>query len=465
MSRTDDVGDGPHRWRLSTLALLLAVIVGSGVAHVRMAPIDEPASGDSSGEAIDSDGDWLTDEIELAGWRTQSGDVHRTDPEVADTDGDGLSDRDEAGARTSRVEGAVVYEGRTDPTSADTDEDGLIDGLEVGDLRSANAGSALKAFVVSDPRAPDSDGDGIGDGDEYLLDMQPLAVDSDGDGMTDGEEIAFGSDPTFDNADEDSYSDAEEKARGSEPWSYDMSTRERLEAGEAGALWGSCHACAIDDGLRTEMLESTEYLVGHIASGVAFYGDVRDVLLAVRAGDFRAAALDATAALPSVGDASKASRLLITFASRSERARKAVLAVVERTPLPEAVKSKVRKAISKKSTKTPLVLAAGPKAYALYRVGPSLGITRDLSALEMDFAQATEAFRPAIVAEATNLTRGEALSMVRGCIVRAALADSGGSLRQQIDGLHVDSEYEQEIIDFGVAKLEQMGGRCPVVLD
>lgn len=60
----------------------------------------------------------------------------------------------------------------TDPNIADTDNDGLNDGLEVNSLD-------------TDPTLTDTDSDGIPDIDE----------DSDGDGFTNAEEIACESDP------------------------------------------------------------------------------------------------------------------------------------------------------------------------------------------------------------------------------------------------------------------------------
>jgi len=76
-----------------------------------------------------------------------------------DSDGDGLSDRDEAAIGT-------------DPFDPDTDGDGLEDGEEVA--------------LGTDPLIPDTDGDGISDGDEVMLGTDPLDDDSDDDGIVDG---------------------------------------------------------------------------------------------------------------------------------------------------------------------------------------------------------------------------------------------------------------------------------------
>lgn len=66
--------------------------------------------------------------------------------------------------------------------AADTDEDGLTDKEE--------------AELGTDPEAADSDGDGLGDYEEHIeLGTDPTKADTDGDGYDDGDEIAEGSDP------------------------------------------------------------------------------------------------------------------------------------------------------------------------------------------------------------------------------------------------------------------------------
>ncbi len=56
-------------------------------------------------------------------------------------------------------------------------------GLDPGHL-----GTFLQHHVSSDPSNPDSDGDGLPDGDEFLVKSNPGKVDTDGDGLWDGEE-------------------------------------------------------------------------------------------------------------------------------------------------------------------------------------------------------------------------------------------------------------------------------------
>ena len=87
-----------------------------------------------------------------------------------DRDGDGLSDAQEE----------IVG---TDPDNPDTDSDGLLDGEEV-------------LTWGTDPLNRDTDGDILLDGDEvHTYRTNPTNPDTDGDGIPDGVEIAMGTDP------------------------------------------------------------------------------------------------------------------------------------------------------------------------------------------------------------------------------------------------------------------------------
>ena len=118
---------------------------------------------------IDSDGDCLSDEIEgLLG----------TNPHDLDTDDDGISD----GNENSNHNG-IVENDETDPTKVDTDGDGIQDGTELGviepiidpDGEGPLLGTDTALFVpdfdpssISDPLNPDTDGDGVNDGEEDI---------------------------------------------------------------------------------------------------------------------------------------------------------------------------------------------------------------------------------------------------------------------------------------------------------
>lgn len=52
-------------------------------------------------------------------------------------------------------------------------------------------------LIGTDPRNPDTDGDGVSDGDEVqTVGSDPRSADSDGDGRPDGVELSEGTDPT-----------------------------------------------------------------------------------------------------------------------------------------------------------------------------------------------------------------------------------------------------------------------------
>jgi hypothetical protein len=104
----------------------------------------------------DTDGDGLSDAEEA---------VYGSDPLNRDYDGDGLSDGEE------------IYTYGTDPVNNDTDGDSLTDGEEA-----FNYGTS--------PVSQDSDGDGLGDADElFVYGTGPASFDTDGDGIGDGEEV------------------------------------------------------------------------------------------------------------------------------------------------------------------------------------------------------------------------------------------------------------------------------------
>ena len=164
----------------------------------------------------DSDNDGLSDGHEVTSVR------YKTDPNKADTDGDGLGDKTE-------IDGVLIGNGRyyTRPYAFDTDEDGLPDGWEaqygLNPLTFSNASDALadsdfdgltnlqEYQLGSNPTKDDSDGDGLTDGEEAVLGINPNLQDSDGDGLTDGEEVLYQTNPHNKDSDEDGISDFDER--------------------------------------------------------------------------------------------------------------------------------------------------------------------------------------------------------------------------------------------------------------
>lgn len=174
--------------------MLLSVLRISFV--VVMAVAGSWAASTEMDDLLDSDGDGLTDIDEAR--------IHKTDPQLADTDTDGLAD------------GLEVNQYWTLPLIVDTDGDTFLDGVEVrldtdptdnesfplgttvgfDDLDGDGISNREERRLGSDAQRVDSDFDGVGDFAEirqYFT--SPTLVDSDGDGAWDGEEVAAGTDP------------------------------------------------------------------------------------------------------------------------------------------------------------------------------------------------------------------------------------------------------------------------------
>lgn len=88
-------------------------------------------------------------------------DSEEVDDKVADNDNDGLTNEKEK-------------ELGTNPNLADTDRDGITDHYEINETK-------------TEPLKPDTDSDGINDGDELDLELDPLKSDSKGDGIKDSD--------------------------------------------------------------------------------------------------------------------------------------------------------------------------------------------------------------------------------------------------------------------------------------
>lgn len=154
----------------------------------------------------DTDGDGLTDADE-----TSNG----TDPNNPDTDGDGVTDGEEVHG-TDDPSTSYVPIGTSDPLdpcdpiltspTCDQDGDGLTNGEEV--------------IIGTDPTNPDTDGDGYNDGGEVVITSDPLdpcdpnptspACDGDGDGVPNDDEASNGTDPNNPDTDGDGVNDGEE---------------------------------------------------------------------------------------------------------------------------------------------------------------------------------------------------------------------------------------------------------------
>jgi len=127
----------------------------------------------------DTDGDGINDGDEL--------NKYKSDPLVADSDKDGLNDYEEA----------IKY--NTDPNSIDTDGDELNDFAEVNSYK-------------TDPNKKDTDNDKLGDGYEVnKYKTNPAKKDTDNDGLDDFAELdKYKTDPTNNDTDSDGLNDGQE---------------------------------------------------------------------------------------------------------------------------------------------------------------------------------------------------------------------------------------------------------------
>ena len=184
---------------------------------------DPMDSSDDFGGSMDSDGDGLTDAEEA---------MLGTDPMNPDTDSGGVSDGEEVitnltnpldpsddfgGSGDSDGDGLSDAEEAmfgTDPMNPDTDAGGVSDGEEVitnltnpldpsddsggiGDSDSDGLTDSDESLMGTDPWNPDTDSDGLSDGDEFFwYATDPTNWDTDSGGIGDGEEVWTGSDPT-----------------------------------------------------------------------------------------------------------------------------------------------------------------------------------------------------------------------------------------------------------------------------
>ena len=143
---------------------------------------------------VDSDGDGISDSKEIGDLLTSPTDqdadgiIDALDTEDSlDTDGDGLTDQQEAKLNTN-------------PNKADSDNDGIDDLIEVGDNLSLPKDTDLDGVIdaLDTTNDSDSDGDGLTDAQELVLKSNAHQIDSDGDGINDNEEIGENIDEPLD---------------------------------------------------------------------------------------------------------------------------------------------------------------------------------------------------------------------------------------------------------------------------
>ncbi len=148
----------------------------------------------------------------LPDWWEKKYGLDKDNPEDSkeDTDGDGLSN-------------ILEYQFNTDPNNPDTDGDGFNDGEEVSNGYNPNGigrldtdGDGLydwweKRYGLDKDNPEDSkedtDGDGLNNKNEFIYKTDPRNPDSDGDGITDGDEVSQGTNPAGEGRLESSYAE------------------------------------------------------------------------------------------------------------------------------------------------------------------------------------------------------------------------------------------------------------------
>lgn len=187
-----------------------AVGGGNGVNSIRAYYFVDGVSIAAGVAEKDSDGDGIVDSMDKC--PTVKGTVNG----CPDTDGDGVADMDDDCPTVAGTEKGCP---KIDNSGVDTDKDGLADVMETK--------------LGTDPKNPDSDGDGLNDGEEILgLDQasttaiaskksdpknpcDPIKTgddcDADGDGLTNAEEAKLGTNPNNPDSDGDTVKDNVDK--------------------------------------------------------------------------------------------------------------------------------------------------------------------------------------------------------------------------------------------------------------
>lgn len=265
-------------------------------------------AGVSDPTRVDSDDDGLSDYVEVRGWSTSREETFFTDPMNPDSDGDALFDGDEAGGL---VEGSEdLYVGFSNPELIDTDEDGLSD--------------AVEADSSTDLYAADTDGDGLDDYQEVtLVASDPNVADTDGDGHSDGYEEenreAQGLDPLFEDVEIAAWDYAGDFAKGA----------------LAGDAWRADSVAWLAGNLVSSGSSSIP-VIGWVIGGVA---DARDTIASAIQADWVGAGFSAVGLIPTVGDAAAIPRKAAAFVTRHPELAASVGAlIVALNKVPESIR-------------------------------------------------------------------------------------------------------------------------------
>jgi hypothetical protein len=264
----------------------------------------------------------------------------RQDIDLLDLDEDGLADCDEVEGLLDRSTGQRYT---SDPNDPDSDDDGLLDGQEMNfSLVEVAAGVEIRTpYVLSFPLVEDSDGDGPTDAEEADYGSFRRKANSDGDSLDDGDEFAINTDPTNRVTDGDGLDDDFEddnRDEGYDPLFFD---EER-----SGNSWAEDFALGASCGEFCER-DSVAWLLGNVASGFAVYGDARDFFANAFDGDFVGAGFNLFGLIPIVGDGGKAVDAVKTFVSKNaDKVDEVLQAIARLYEIPDSVKRRILREVT-----------------------------------------------------------------------------------------------------------------------
>jgi hypothetical protein len=240
---------------------------------------------------------------------------------------------------------------RTSPDKADTDEDGLWDGDEAG-TPVTNARTENVYYGYSDPLLPDTDGDGLNDADEADIGLDPFDRDSDDDLLPDGPEVELvGSDPAVADTDGDGfldgYEDVHRQSQGLDPLWVDVKVGKWTYAGDyakgalAGDLWREDSLAWLAGNLSSGAATSVP-VVGSVVGAVA---DLRDAVGSAIHADWVGSGFSAVGAVPG-GDAVAIPGKAAKFVARNPKlVATTARIIVSATKIPDTIKFRAAKEI------------------------------------------------------------------------------------------------------------------------
>ncbi len=257
---------------ISVIAIALVAVIVISTTLVLWPPSQEPSPPGTTSPA-GQQRTWMTlEDLDFDGISSGQEILYGLDPKLVDSDGDGIPDNIEQ-FWSLDVDG----DGLICALDVDSDDDGLMDGEEDSNL------DGYHDFGETGPCIPDSDNDLLGDKEEVDWGTNPLVVDTDGDGiwdglewnwnsdtdndgsinaldpdsddegLFDGEEIALGTSPIDSDTDHDLVDDGEEVRIGTDPLDVDTDDDGLLDGQEAaeGSYWSEAKRIAgvdiIDD--------------------------------------------------------------------------------------------------------------------------------------------------------------------------------------------------------------------------